>query len=79
LVGLRVGILALAAIIALALILLGGRKVGERLYPQSFYLFGRNLNVYASLRGKRQMWGVAIVIGFIVNVVAGVTVALVLK
>jgi hypothetical protein len=79
LIGLRVGIFALAGMTVVALILMGSRKVGERLYPRSFYVFGRNANVYASLQGKRQMWGVAIVIGFVVNVVAGVTVALMLK
>ncbi len=76
---LRTGIFCILGGIAVCLVLAGGRKLGERLYPQSFYLFGRNQKVYSSLQSKRQVWGIAIVAGFLVNIAAGFTVALLVK
>ncbi|MGA8501491.1 MAG: hypothetical protein WB683_08095 [Candidatus Sulfotelmatobacter sp.] len=71
--------MSLLAAITVALVLLVSRKIGERLYPRSFYLFGRNHRVYSSLQSKRQLWGIAIAVGFLVNVAAGVAVAVMMR
>jgi hypothetical protein len=66
------GILTLTA-------LLFARKILGRLYPAAFFLFGHNQKIYSSLQTKRQVWGVAVLVGFIVNVAAGLAVALLLR
>jgi hypothetical protein len=76
LTSLRVAIRTLVAGIACVLVLLGARKVGRGLYPRSFFLFGRNRKIYTALHGKRQMWGIAVIVGFIVNVAAGIAVVI---
>lgn len=65
--------------IAFLVVLAFGRKVGKHLYPSSFYMFGRNQKAYVSLQGSRQIWGVAIVVGFVVNIAAGFAVALLVR
>ncbi|MCJ7533627.1 MAG: hypothetical protein MUO64_21705 [Anaerolineales bacterium] len=47
-----------------------------RLYPLSFFEFGGQKKILVELHRKREIWTVAVVIGLIVNVLAGVIVAL---
>lgn len=65
--------------IASMLVLLFSRQIGETLYPASFYLFGRNHKRYSSLQSRRQMWGMSVVVGFAVNIAAGLLVAIALR
>lgn len=71
-------IIYLAGIFVIATLLLV-RKLLERLYPRAFFLFGQNRRSYSSLQSKRQIWGVAIVIGFLVNVAAGLAIAIMMR
>ncbi|MDQ3820819.1 MAG: hypothetical protein M3362_24465 [Acidobacteriota bacterium] len=48
-----------------------------RLYPLSFFAFGRQKEVLLRLHRKREIWGIAVILGFVVNVVAGLVVALI--
>ena len=54
-------------------------KVFEGLYPRCFFLFGHNEKMWKRLETKRQVWGIAVVIGFIINIAAGAVVALVTR
>lgn len=71
-------VLLLSGVVVIAALLFA-RRLLKRLYPQCFFLFGQNRKVFASLQTKRQIWGVAIVIGFVVNVVAGILVAVAMR
>jgi hypothetical protein len=51
------------------------RKVLERLYPLSYFSFGRNERELQRLRTKRQFWGVTIFAALPVNLLAGILVS----
>lgn len=62
--------LAIATVLALVL------RAISRLYPPSFFEFGDQKSVLIRLNRKREIWGITIIIGFVVNVIAGLVLAL---
>jgi hypothetical protein len=66
--GLIVFSLIALSIIAVSMLLL---RVIARLYPLSFFAFGHQREVLSKLQHKREIWGVAVLLAFIVNVIAG--------
>jgi len=64
-------LIALAIIVVLSALL---RSIA-RLYPLSFFAFGRQKEVLSKLQRRREIWGVAVLLGFIVNIIAGLIVA----
>jgi hypothetical protein len=65
--------------IAVLIVAMVARKLLARLYPRSFFVFGNNEKVYRDLQTKRQVWGIAVGVAFVVNVIAGVVVAFMMK
>lgn len=63
-------------VLAITLVLLWVLRSVTRIYPLSFFAFGSRERVLAELHRKREVWAVAVVIGLIVNVLAGIMVAL---
>lgn len=66
------------SIIVLLIIYICLRLISN-LYPRSFFAVGKNVQVLADMKRKREIWGVAIIIGFIVNVVAGLLIAILME
>jgi hypothetical protein len=66
-------------IIFFLIVLVIVRKIIVRLYPRSFFLFGHNEKVFQVLQTKRQVWGIAIGVAFVVNLAAGLLVAIMTK
>jgi len=62
--------------VAITIALVAVFRAVVRLYPLSFFAFASQEKVLADLHRKREIWGVAIIISFIVNLVAGLIVAL---
>ncbi len=63
----------IALVITLAL--LWALRSVARLYPLSIFAFGGQKEILAELLRKREIWTVAVVIGLIVNVLAGIIIA----
>ena len=69
--------IALASLILVVLLILSFiRWRIVRLYPITFFAFGHHKQVLRRLQRKREIWLTAIIIAFIVNVIAGFVVAL---
>lgn len=75
----RRSIVLCIAIIVMLLVVLLVRHFLERLYPRFFVLFGHNERVMNRLQTRRQIWGIAIVVGFLVNIAAGIVVAVMMR
>ena len=54
-------------------------KYFARLYPKAFFLFGKSERTWTQLQRRREIWGGAIMIGFFINIIAGLVVGLLLK
>jgi hypothetical protein len=65
--------------LVITLIFLWGLISVTRIYPASFFAFGDQKKILVKLHRKRDIWAVAVVIGLIVNVLAGIIVALVAR
>lgn len=63
--------------ISITLVILSLHWVINRLYPLSFFSFGYKKNELSSLYRKRDFWGIAVVIGFIINIVAGLIITVI--
>jgi len=72
-------IFSLLVALAVAILVLAASRVLEGLYPKAFFLFGHNVREFQRLQTRRQVWAVAVVIGFLVNVAAGIVVAFTTK
>ncbi len=57
-------------------ILIGFLRVATRLHPRSYFAIGRNAKVFEKLQRRRDIFLVGIVIAFVVNLIAGIVLAL---
>lgn len=51
----------------------------RKLYPLSFFSFGKNISIHQKMVGKRELWVIAIFLAFSVNIIAGLVVAFITK
>jgi hypothetical protein len=71
---LRKGLIACFVILLISSIFLLVLNKLNKIYPKMFFAIGRNRDVYERYQSQRQIWVVAIVIGFLINVIAGLIV-----
>jgi hypothetical protein len=71
----KIDLLLIAILVGFLLV----RKLFIRLYPRSMFMFGSNEKRYQDLKAKRQIWGIAVGVAFVVNIVAGLIVAFAMK
>ncbi|HKO62280.1 MAG TPA: hypothetical protein VJV03_14040 [Pyrinomonadaceae bacterium] len=69
-------IIASVAMIVVLIISIGLRKMLVNLYPLSFFAFETQKPALIKLVRKREILGVAVIIGFVVNLVAGLVIAI---
>jgi hypothetical protein len=62
----------LLAGIAVSAILLFILNRIQKLYPRSFFALGRQKEKFAKMERQREVWGIGIIVAFIINIVSGI-------
>lgn len=60
----------------IVLILFLAVKNISKLYPLAYFEFGDFINNLIKIKRKREIWGVVVILGFLVNITAGMLVAI---